>query len=362
VRKAWDRYGDVAIAALLSIAVLWEAAAERGDRPIVLGLLATVPLVERRRRPLAVLAAVALGAAISREAPYVVIGCAALAAYSVGAHSRWWWLALAELIVIAVFVVITFGGALPPIPDWSGPFAVLLPLWLVGFAIRQERARTAGLAERAQRLEREQELAARAAQADERARIARELHDVVAHSVSVMVVQAGAAREVLKQSPEKALAALTAVEETGREAMRELRQTLDVLGAGDGGLAPQPTLDQVPALVAAVQQAGLPVDLDVVGERRPLPAGVELTAYRVIQEALTNAVKHSGLAPTRVAIDYRPDELKLEVLCDCEVAEPAGSTGRGLAGMRERVAQAGGRLEAGPGVERGYNVRAWLPA
>ncbi len=144
--------------------------------------------------------------------------------------------------------------------------------------------------------------------------------------------------------------------------MQELRGILGVLGQAEPQPGPAPDLRQVGALVDTVRRAGLPVELEVRGAERPLPAVVELTAYRVIQEALTNAVKHSGLASTHVAIEYRPDELKLEVLCDESVRPQAnGSTGRGLTGMKERVALVGGRVEVGPGVDRGYNVRVWLP-
>lgn len=360
-----DRYGDAALAGLLSLGGIVEAFSESatrsGNRLPMLVLLATVPLGWRRRWPLVVLVMVFLGAIISREAPYAEITSAAIAAYSVGAHEKRRGLGVLVLLAISILVVANFGGQLPPLPDFVGPFAVTLPLWLIGNAMRQGRGRQEALAERARRLEREQELTLKAAQAEERARIARELHDVVAHSVSVMVVQAGAARQVMDKNPEGSADALRAVEDTGREAMRELRGILGVLGEGEAEPGPQPDLRQVGSLIDAVKKAGLPVGLEVSGTVRPLPAVVELTAYRVIQEALTNAVKHSSLAPTRVAIEYRPDELKLEVLCDGTLSRQVNGAGRGLAGMRERVALVGGRIELGPGVERGYNVRAWLP-
>lgn len=364
LRRLANRYGDLALAAALSVAALAEAVSETasGTGPTLLVLLATVPLVWRRRWPLAVLVAVFLGAAISRQAPFFEITSAAIAAYTVGAHERRRLLGIAVLLAICGFVLAEFGGRLPPLPEFAGPFVVTLPLWLVGNAMRQGRARADSLADRARQLEREQQLTMKAAQVEERARIARELHDVVAHSVSVMVVQAGAARQIIGKNPERAAAALQAVEDTGREAMQELRGVLGVLGEGEPEPGPQPDLRQVRALVESVKTAGLPVDLEVRGEVLPLPPLVDLTAYRVIQEALTNAVKHSDLAPTHVAIEYRRDELKLEVLCDGSVTQQAnGSTGRGLAGMKERVALVGGRIEAGPGFDKGYNVRVWLP-
>jgi signal transduction histidine kinase len=204
--------------------------------------------------------------------------------------------------------------------------------------------------------------------------MARELHDVVAHSVSVMVVQAGAARQVVNASPEKAGEALLAVESVGREALTELRNLLGLLSDHSADpveapdLAPQPGMDELASLIQRVGEAGLPVELRVVGRPRPLPAGVDLAAYRIVQEALTNALKYSGLARTEVVLDYRDSELKVEVLDEGAGERPRSAvgavgarTGRGLAGMRERVALYGGRLEAGPRLERGYAVRAWLP-
>jgi signal transduction histidine kinase len=358
------RYGDIALAAAMAAAGIAEAlAANASGGKALLTLLATIPLVWRRRSPMAVLAAVFVGAAVSRQAEYVMISSAALAAYALGAHTHWRLPALIELATVGALVVVVFGGSLPSVPAKLGPFVVLLPLWLVGNAIRAQRARTAALAERTQRLENERRLTQEVAQAEERARIARELHDAVAHSVSVMVVQAGAAKQIVAQSPQDALDSLRAVEETGKHAMQEMRRILGVLSEDDAALAPQPTLTEIPTLVASVRDAGLPVQLEITGTPRPLAPTLELTAYRVIQEALTNAVKHSGLAPTRVAVDYRPEELKLEILCDGTTrSQTNGTPGRGIAGMKERVALVGGRVEAGPGIERGYTVRAWLPA
>lgn len=351
----------------MAAAGLGEAIAESttnspGAAPL-LTLLATVPLAWRRRWPMAVLLAVFVGAAVSRQAEYVEIGCAAIAAYALGAHARRRLPALIELLLVGSLVLVVFGGNLPAVPAILGPFVVLLPLWLVGNTIRHERERANELAERARRLKNEQRLSLQAAQADERARIARELHDVVAHSVSVMVVQAGAARQVVEHTPERALESLRAVEETGKEAMREMRRILGVVGEGEAELGPQPSLAQLPALIATVRKAGLPAQLEITGTPRPLAAALELTAYRIIQEALTNAVKHSGLARTQVAVDYQPEELKLEIRCDGPAApQTNGASGRGVTGMRERVAHVDGRIEIGPGAESGYDVRAWLPA
>jgi len=200
--------------------------------------------------------------------------------------------------------------------------------------------------------------------ADERQRIARELHDVVAHSVSVMVVQTGAARTLLTRAPDQAAEALLAVERSGREALGELRALLGLLTQADAepALAPQPGLGQLDRLVERVGEAGLPIELHVDGTPRALPPGLDLTAYRILQEALTNALKYAGGARTTVTVEFGERELRLEVL-DAGVQKPNGQAGagRGLLGMHERVAVYGGHLETGQRPEGGFAVRARLP-
>lgn len=359
-----DRRGDMALAAALTatgMVEIWlEAHTIQSNRSAPLILLVTIPLIWRRRWPLLVMAAVFVGAAISRETPYVDSTCAAIAAYSVGTHERRRLVGLLELAILGVVVIAAFGGVIPAIPTFIAPFAVLFAFWTVGALMRQARAKADAMAGRASQLETEQRLSLAVAHAEERARIARELHDVVAHSVSLMVVQAGAARQVVERTPHRAIDALEAVGETGRRAMQELRTILGVLGDSGGDRDPQPTLAEVGAIVETVREAGLPVSLEVRGTHRFLTAGLELAGYRVIQEALTNALRHSRLAPTQVVVEYRPHEVMIEVLCDGP-ATASGSSGRGLAGMKERVGLVGGRIEVGPGIERGFNVRAWLP-
>jgi signal transduction histidine kinase len=324
------------------------------------------PLAWRRRYPFPVFAAVLFGAIVSDgSAQYIGFFCIIVAAYSVGAHSRQRLLALAIFLTVAIAIDRAYGGALPQIPDWAGPFLILFPFWIIGMAMRTRQQRADLLEDRAARLEREREQATQLARAEERASIARELHDVVAHSVSVMLVQAGAARQVLTTSPDEARQALLAVESSGRAAMAELRTLLGVLKEeGDGAaLAPQPGIDQLDALLQRVRDAGLPVEVRIDGTPAPLPPGLDLAAYRIVQEGLTNALKYSGLARTQVLLTYAGDELKVEIL-DVGVAEPNGSAAsgrRGLVGMGERVALYGGRLEAGPRLGGGYAVRAWLP-
>ena len=206
---------------------------------------------------------------------------------------------------------------------------------------------------------------------NERLLIARELHDVVAHGVSVMVVHAGAARRVIDERPEQARDALQTIETTGREALVELRRLVGILRA-DGAappLDPQRGLDSLGALIASVGSAGVPVELAVEGEPRPLPAGVDLAAYRIVQEALTNTIKHAGHARARVRVAYEGAALDLEIVDDGRSREPDGGRraivppgqGHGLIGMRERVHLYGGDFEAGPRQGGGFRVRARLP-
>jgi signal transduction histidine kinase len=208
--------------------------------------------------------------------------------------------------------------------------------------------------------ERERDLAAREAVVEERARIARELHDVIAHNVSMMVVQAGGERRLAGGSTRDVL---ETIEQIGRSALTEMRRLVGMLRTeGDEPLAPQPGLDDVPRLVTQVREAGLPVELEIEGERRELPLGIELSAYRIVQEALTNALKHAGNAQARVRISYGADSLELEIVDDgAGPAAEASGAGHGLVGMRERVALYGGRLDARRRESGGFAVRALLP-
>jgi signal transduction histidine kinase len=235
--------------------------------------------------------------------------------------------------------------------------------WVVGYAIATRTRLARELRERAERAERERERLAEEAVADERARIARELHDVVAHSVSVMVVQAAGVRRLLKPDQEREREALLVVERIGRESLTEMRRMLGVLRtSGEGAaLTPSPGLQHVDRLVEQARRAGLSVDFEVSGEPVQLPSGLDLSAYRILQEGLTNALKHGERSKASIRVRYGTDELELEVVD--ESARPAGvlDDGHGLAGMRERVAVYGGEFEAGPRDEGGFRVRARLP-
>jgi signal transduction histidine kinase len=238
------------------------------------------------------------------------------------------------------------------------PFAVVtLVVMLLVRRVVGDRERRAQLAER------ERDLAAREAVIDERARIARELHDAIAHNVSMMVVQAGAERRVLDGDSESTRDVLATIEQIGRGALTEMRRLVGMLRSdGDEPLAPQPGLEDLAMLVTQVREAGLPVDLHVDGERRQLPVGLELSAYRIVQEALTNALKHAGDAHASVRVHYGPDSLELEIVDDGAGAPAAASSGgHGLVGMRERVALYGGRFDAGRRPSGGFAIRVLLP-
>jgi len=233
-------------------------------------------------------------------------------------------------------------------------------------AIRERQLLAESLAARAELLEREQELRANEAVAEERARIARELHDLVAHNVSVMVVQAGVERHALPDGESSTRDTLTSIEQAGRQALVEARRLLGVLrrnGDRAEDLEPQPSVEEVGLLVEQVERAGLPVRLDIKGERVPLPAGVDLCAYRIVQEALTNALKHAGPAHAEVVLRYADDGLDIEVRDDGagQLNANGDGGGHGLIGMRERVSLYGGRLETGPRDSGGFEVRAHLP-
>ncbi|MCM2580355.1 sensor histidine kinase [Streptomyces meridianus] len=250
------------------------------------------------------------------------------------------------------------------------PFALA---WVLGDSLRTRRAYYAQLEERAARLEREREAQSKVAVAAERARIARELHDVVAHNVSAMVVQADGAAFVLDTAPDRTRQALGTISQTGRQALAEMRRLLGVLRSGEppgtDTYLPQPGVGQLEELIARVREAGLPVRFAVEGSSRPLPSGVELTAYRIVQEALTNTRKHAGpQAGARVRLTYRRTALDLLVEDDGRgdsAAPPAAGgadgLGQGLIGMRERVGMVGGRLTAGPRPGGGFRVAAVLP-
>jgi len=234
----------------------------------------------------------------------------------------------------------------------------ILAPWIVGRALYGRTREAADHAERAARLERERE----AIVEEERARIARELHDVISHSLSVIVVQAGAAERVGAAQPERSQDALRSIQETGRQALVEMSRLVGVLRGGEEvGLEAQPGLDRVERLVEDTRRAGLPVELRVEGRVRRLPPALDLSAYRIVQEALTNARKHAGGASVEVALRYGEEDLVIEVADDGRGEGRGSGGGHGLIGMRERAAVFGGTLDAGPREAGGFVVRATLP-
>lgn len=342
-----------------------------GPKPVlsVAALLYTLPLLLRRRfpflAPVFIFAVHALSSFIdmpdgTREGTGVLAFL--LTFWVVGAHNARQPATAGLGIGMATIVVIAAEDPRVPWGDAADVALVGFIIWLCAAAVRHRADQVTEVEERAARLEQDQEERQREAVADERARIAREMHDVVAHSVSVMTVQAGAARLLLPTDPRGAVEPLLAVEETGRQALTELRRLLGVLrqDAFEPVLAPQPGIEDLPQLAETVREAGLPVELVVEGERRPLPAGVALAAYRIAQEALTNTLKHAGPAHARVLVRYAPDGVVLEVSDDGRAPQSHGQ-GHGLVGMRERAAVYGGQLQADRCPGGGFLVRASLP-
>ena len=249
------------------------------------------------------------------------------------------------------------------IGDYGGVALAFTIAWLAGLALGSQLKTAASAVERADRMEREREAEARAAVAEERARIARELHDIVGHSVSVMTVQASAVRRLLREDQEREREALITVEETGRAALAEMRRLVGVLRRPEDApaLAPQPSLEHIEKLVEQTREAGLPTDLKVEGDASPLPAGIDLTAYRLVQEGLTNALKHSRATHAEVHVRYADGSVELVVRDNGSGNGKGDGGGHGLVGMRERVSVIGGELAAGPRQNGGYELRARLP-
>jgi len=339
---------------------------------LLLLLLQVVPLLWRRRYPSLVLllVAVAFGAKVLLGFNPGVAGLGLLvamysvAAYEVGAR-RLVFLVVAGLGFVAGFVVFGVTGN-PRSFAITVPSLFFVAAWLIGDYLRTRRAYVAQLEERAARLERERDQDRRLAADEERTRIARELHDVVAHDVSVIAIQAGAARAVQLSKPEAAAKALGLIETTARETLIELNRLLGVLRSSNGATpdrSPQPGIDQLPGLVEELRAAGLEVDARVDGAAQPLPPALDLSAYRILQEATTNVLKHARAHRVDIRIHYSATMLALDVRDDGAGggADPAASSGHGLIGMRERVALFGGKLHAGRNRAGGFSVHARLP-
>jgi len=380
VRGWLDRWGDWFLAAVLALESEYEIWIRRlpGDDAVTHGraaagalfVLVTLPLAWRRRTPVAVLliviaAAVCAESAIRPSQGPVASWIAVIVGfYSVAAHCAERRALLGGgigLAALAIFIAVGHPGTLR-FPS----LLVLAAAWLVGRYQRQRRGQVSGLRDQAARLERDREEQARTAVTQERGRIARELHDIVAHSVSVMVIQAQAGQRLISDAAQ-AGTAFRSIEASGREALVELRRLLAILRTADDQLAigPQPGLGSLDSLIEQVREAGLPVDLRIEGQQVPLPPGVDLSAYRIIQEALTNTIKHAGPAKAEVILRYETSALELEITdTGSGTGARAGviGTGHGLIGMRERTMLLGGDLVTGSrDGASGYLVRARLP-
>jgi signal transduction histidine kinase len=338
------------------------------DVPALLTL--PLPLLARHRFPFAApLAVVALGGAISFAdeglIPFSFFAFLAVltACFFFGMLRERAQAVAGIAFTIGMVVLVVSNDPTGGIDDVVGVCAVVSAVWIAGFALGPKLRQVAEAEERAARAERGREERARAAVADERARIARELHDVVGHSVSVMTVQASAVRRLLRPEQEREREALLIVEQTGREALAEMRRMVGVLRRPEEApaLAPQPSLEYLDKLIEQVEEAGLRVELRVEGEPIELPTGVDLTAYRLVQEGLTNALKHARAGKAEVLVRYGDAEVEVVVSDNGRGKGDDDGGGHGLLGMRERVAVYGGELEAGPRPEGGYALRVRLP-
>ena len=382
-----------------------ESMGEKPTTPFtyVLLLFLTLPVAFRRRYPVQVFLVVLVAMGFYEALGYGGVNAdffgPIVALYSVIVYGP---RRFAPWAPIAVLVAVSFAIPFEMPPDWTfGNFVAQLVnivvlvglVWFVSDTVRQRREQARELAAKNLELEQARDELARQAVADERVRIARELHDVVAHSMSVIAVQSGVGRMIIATQPEEAAKALANIEQTSRSSLNEMRRILSVLRSGDeteGSLEPAPTLLEVDHLLAQMRSAGMRVELAVRGERGEVPPGVDLSAYRIIQEALTNVIKHAGFAQAAVTIEYEPSALVVEVVDDGRGAAamalvgatdvsadavPPGAlgtpgllgphglkgSGNGLVGMRERAAVYGGEVVAGPRSGGGFCVRARLP-
>ena len=354
---------DIAVAAAIVVLgqlEIWLAPDPPGSRPLLAlaALAATLPLAWRSTNT-AIACGIAFAALLAPndlDAIYPLF-VLILAGYSLGVHVTGWKVLLPLAIALPTLLIALFEeanqDAAELLQNGSFIFAFILAPFVAGRIVRHRTARAAAA-----------EARAATAAADERARIARELHDVVGHCLSVIVVQAGTERRLTKDMPETTAGTLDVVEQTARQALAEMRRLLDMLRRDDDELllGPQPSLRHVDDLLDGVRAAGLPVELVVEGVPAELPPGVDLSAYRIVQEALTNALKHAGPASARVRIRYGADRVDVEVSDDGRgPAHAAPPAGHGLVNMRERALVYGGSLETGPRADGGYEVRVTLP-
>ena len=332
--------------------------------PVAVALLGTLPIAMRRVYPRLAFVVVVVAAVIGAVAydSYWPAG-AVVVFYTVAAHlERRVALIFGSTALVALGLAIASVGS----SGWQSTLTLLrlapfAGAWILGDNLRTRRAYLRALEERAAQLEREQEANARRAAAEEQTRIAREVHDIVAHNLSVIVVQSTAADAVFESQPDEAHRAVRTIEATARRALDELRRVLGVVrGDGEADLTPQPGLAAIEALADNVRAAGLEVGVQVAGSPRDLPPAFQLSVYRIVQEALTNTLRHAHASHATVSLGFDPGAVTVEIVDD-GVATPGNGAGRGLLGMRERAALFGGTVEAGPVGDGGYRVAARLP-
>lgn len=362
--------GDIVLAAGLAIAALAQVAvAPIAAVPlaVLIALLTTMPVALRQTHPI-VAALVTTAAGLIPSDGYVYVGYVVsfIVFYSVAAHvaAR----RTVEAVVAAGVGLAVLGSAIHgSVPgEYFGALSAVVAPAVVGRFVRFQREQSRRLQELTRQLERERELNVARAVADERARIARELHDVVAHTISVVAIQADAAEAVLDADPERARVPLQTIRRSAAEALTEMRRLLSVLREAEPAdeLSPAPSLERLPDLIERVRAAGVEVTFEVAGRPREVPASLDLSAYRIVQEALTNVGKHGAGAPARVALDWGQDALAIEIRDAGSTTArraSANGTGHGLVGMRERVRMLGGEFSAGPGTDGGFVVSAILP-
>jgi signal transduction histidine kinase len=376
-RHAVLRHGDLLLAVVLAAVLTTEIVRWQPHDllpAVPAGLVATLAVGLRRKTPLVAYLLVLAGMTgvllLARDIDRTSIALTALflvAPYSLGRHSTGlevWLGGLAVLTAAAMFDL--YDNSIIDVSGIAFGLAVMGGPWAAGVAIKVRHEREKRLAARTRELERDQAEQAQRAVAAERARIARELHDVVSHAIAVTVLQARGARRQFETAPDEARRALDAIEQTNTAALSDMRRLLAVLrdteGDADDDRHPQPGLTGIDSLIDHVRESGVPVTLDVVGDRSEVPPGVDLSAYRIVQEALTNVIKHAGKAASAtVTLEYEPDALAVRVLDTGEGPTETDGTGHGLIGIRERAAVVGGEVTTGPGPDGGFEIRARLP-
>ena len=374
-RRYWfDALLLAAIGIGVSGAVLGREHVNGPEGPLWFDILAilviVLPLLARRRFPFGAPAAMGVAAALTSfvdrtVVPYdgvtFLVGWAAL--FLVGLLRDRAQAVAGFAVAEGVLAVVVHNDPRSGVGNFVVASIIFAIVWTIAFGVGRKSVEADEARDRAARAEREREERARSAVAEERARIARELHDVVGHSVSVMTVQASGVRRLLRPDQDREREALLIVERTGREALAEMRRMVGVLRRPEEApaLAPQPSLDHLGRLVEQAREAGLPVELSIEGDAIQLPAGVDLTAYRLVQEGLTNVVKHAQATRAEVLVNYGESYLEVTVTDNGSGVGNGDGSGHGLVGIRERVSVYGGELDAGPQPGGGYRLRAKLP-